>query len=398
MTALCVLSSTRERELRAAGADPAAGRQQFSARIDRLLSRLNIHLDANIPSHLRNGNEDQLGTVLLDAVQHHKGPTACALVVIGQSATTVELFPETGGAGEVICRENLRLIDRRCSELGIATEAFGTILLSLQRDVNMLNGVSRLLVRLSKPLRVLLMSPDPRDEARLRLGEERREMEDAILRTRFRGSLELHDVASCRVRDIASTLDRYDPNILHFSGHGDNSELVFENDRGEAIAVNKVALANLLGSQENLKLVILNACYSRDQAQPIADKVGYVVGMEGSILDEDSIAFSREFYAALGHGRTFEAAFERAKLVMALTTTMEPHLLKRTLSTSLSSHFPETTISASRPQDNILDDQDILDNESNLDWLYDHDDILNDFDKPLPSFIDSAPMPEEPLH
>ena len=327
-TALWILTSTRERELHSNGEDPAASRQQASARIARLLSRHNVHLDANTVSHLRNGYADQLGTVLLDAVHYQKGATTRALVVIGLCASAVEIFPGAD-AGERIVRGELRDIDHRCSEFGIATEALGTILLSQQRDDCNLAGVSRLLVQLSKPLRVLIMSSDPRDINRRRLGEERREMEDAILRTRFRGSLELHDVASCRVRDIAATLDRYDPNILHFSGHGDDSALCFENDRGEAVDVNKVALANLLGSQRNLKLVILNADYSRDQAQAIADKVGYVIGMEGSILDEDSITFSREFYAALGHGRTFEAAFERAKLVMALTTAMEPHLLKR---------------------------------------------------------------------
>lgn len=43
------------------------------------------------------------------------------------------------------------------------------------------------------------------------------------------------------------------------------------------------------GSQEGLDLVVLNACYSQEQAQAIADAVGHVVAMEGSILDQDAI-------------------------------------------------------------------------------------------------------------
>lgn len=165
--------------------------------------------------------------------------------------------------------------------------------------------ISALLTRLSKPLSVFIMSADPRNANRLRLGEVRHELEHALLQTRFRTSLAIQDVVSCRVRDIASTLDRYNPNILHFSGHGGGTELYFENDKGDAVPVQKRALAKLLAQQQDLKLVILNACYSEDGAQDIADKVGCVIGMEGAILDEDAVTFEREFYAALGHGRTF---------------------------------------------------------------------------------------------
>ena len=74
--------------------------------------------------------------------------------------------------------------------------------------------------------------------------------------------------------------------------------------------------------QRELKLVVINACYSQDQAQAIADVVGYVIGMEGSILDQDSITFSRELYRALAYSRTFEGAFNRARSVLGLTSTM----------------------------------------------------------------------------
>ena len=51
--------------------------------------------------------------------------------------------------------------------------------------------------------------------------------------------------------------------------------------------------------------------------------------MEGSVLDEDAISFSREFYRVLGDGRNFEDAFERARLAVGLTTNLKPQLLKR---------------------------------------------------------------------
>ena len=319
----------RNETLSTAGIDQSSEsvRQKTTSRINSLLSRHDILLSATTVN-FRDNDAGRFGTLLLDAVRDQKGATACALVVVGQCANTLRFIE--GADLEVLVRGQLRSIDSRCPELGMATEALGTILLSHRGDYCSASGLSRLLVQLSRPLRVLVMSSDPRDAHRLRLAEERRELEHALAQSRFRGSLELHDVGSCRVQDIAFALDRYDPNILHFSGHGDNSALCFEDDKGEAIDVDKSALADLLGDQKSLKLVIMNACYSSDQAQAIADAVGYAIGIEGSMLDTDSVAFSRAFYTALGNGRTFEEAFERARKIMALTTKMKPHLLKRT--------------------------------------------------------------------
>lgn len=188
---------------------------------------------------------------------------------------------------------------------------------------------------------VLIISADPRNASRLRLATERRELEDALRGTRFRDQFDLRDIGSCRVRDITRALDEHTPKIVHFSGHGDNAGIYFERDNGEAVAVNKPALGSLLGTQEGLELVVLNACYSQEQAQAIADAVGYVVGMEGAILDEDAIEFSREFYRALGNGRNYEDAFERARLAVCLTSSLHPHLLKtERLSSVASSDLP----------------------------------------------------------
>lgn len=320
-----IVAFTRER---LEDMDIVSARQDILKATDRILSNHSIPLAMQAVLASNDNNAVKAAYELQNVVQSLKGIEVSALVLIGQCALGLRSDSDPTNAENLI-RAHIGDIDRRCSELGIATDAFGKILLQQHANDLSATGVSRLLEKLSKPLSVLIMSADPRDANRLRLAEERRELEDAIERTRFRGSLDLHDVVSCRVRDITTALDRYTPNILHFSGHGDNSALFFENDKGEAISVEKAALAGLLGTQRNLKLVILNACYSKDQAQAIADAVGHVVGMEGSVLDEDSIAFSSEFYKALGHGRTFEEAFERARLAMGLTTTLKLHLLKR---------------------------------------------------------------------
>ena len=98
-------------------------------------------------------------------------------------------------------------------------------------------------------------------------------------------------------------MDRFDPHVLHFSGHGEEDVLYFEDSQGSAKAVKKQALARVLSYQKELQLVILNACFSLDQGRAFADAVGLAIASEGSILDQDAIDFSLEFYTALGYGQ-----------------------------------------------------------------------------------------------
>ena len=179
------------------------------------------------------------------------------------------------------------------------------------------------------PLRILILSSQPRDTSQLRLAQEQRDLQIAIQGTRVASSLAVHTVPSCRYSDITASLDRFEPHIVHFGGHGDKDVLYFEGFSGNAKTVRKEALANVLSHQKELALVILNACFSSDQGQAFADAVGLAVVSEGSILDQDAIDFSREFYTALGQGqRTYKEAFERAKAALDMTGEMKVHLLE----------------------------------------------------------------------
>ena len=60
----------------------------------------------------------------------------------------------------------------------------------------------------------------------------------------------------------------------------------------------------------HVNCVLLNACYSKDQAKAISKHINYVIGMNKSVSDEASIAFTIGFYQALGAGRTIEEAYE----------------------------------------------------------------------------------------
>lgn len=180
------------------------------------------------------------------------------------------------------------------------------------------------------PLRVLIWSSNPRNADRLRLDQEYRDLQVAIRGTRSASSLNVLKEPSCRYSDITAALDRFDPHILHFSGHGGEDVLYFEDVQGTAKAVQKQALAKVLSHQKELRLVILNTCFSLDQGQAFAEAVGLAIVSEGSILDQDAIDFSREFYTALGYGqRSYLEAFKRAKSALEMTGEMKVHILQR---------------------------------------------------------------------
>ena len=180
------------------------------------------------------------------------------------------------------------------------------------------------------PLKILILSSDPSDAYRLRLGQELRDLQLAIRGTRSALRMDVFNEPACRYSDITATLDRFNPHTLHFSGHGGEDALYFEEAQGTAIAVKKQALASLLGTQKELQLVILNACFSLNQGQAFADAIGLAIVSEGSIRDQDAIDFSREFYTALGNGeRNYTEAFERARSALGMTGEMKVHLLQR---------------------------------------------------------------------
>ena len=206
-------------------------------------------------------------------------------------------------------------------------EGLGNMLTSLPHDQLIMRAINELLLDLQKPLTILLISADPTDQSHLRLGAELRYLWESLDMTRFRDRFRIEEIISCRPRDISRALDRFEPSILHFSGHGSTTGLIFEEEVGNSQIVEQKSLATLLGHQRGLQLVIMNACY----AQLIADKVGHVIGMRSVVQDKDAIAFTRAFYSSLGYGRSIQVAFDKATAAVGTDglSMLEPVLLNK---------------------------------------------------------------------
>ncbi len=159
--------------------------------------------------------------------------------------------------------------------------------------------------------KILLLSANPTDTSKLRLDKEVREIQAGLERAKRREEFEIISKLAVRVDDLRRALLDYEPDIVHFSGHGKGSQgLALEDDSGKMQLVSASALARLFKLFPQVECVVLNACYSEVQAEAIHQHIDYVIGMNKAIGDKAAIKFAVGFYDALGAGRTIEDGFE----------------------------------------------------------------------------------------
>lgn len=163
-----------------------------------------------------------------------------------------------------------------------------------------------------KMIKILFLAANPSDTTRLRLDEESRAIDDSLRKAEFRDNFDIRPHFAVRISDLQPLLLRYQPDIVHFSGHGsESSEIILEDRRGISQGVSPRALGKLFSVlKDDIRCVVLNACYSEVQAQAIAEHIDCVVGMSHVIGDAAAINFSSAFYQALGFGRDVKTAFD----------------------------------------------------------------------------------------
>ena len=159
---------------------------------------------------------------------------------------------------------------------------------------------------------LLVVTASPDDQDRLALTREVKLVKQALTRSRNREDWRLESAEAATVDDLRRAILDSTPTIVHFSGHGGGeSGLFFEDDQGLTHPVQSSALAKLFHIfKEQIKCVVLNACYSKAQADSISQEIDYVIGMSSSIEDEAAIRFSVAFYDGIFAGTTFKTAFE----------------------------------------------------------------------------------------
>ncbi len=161
-------------------------------------------------------------------------------------------------------------------------------------------------------IKILFLSANPSDTTRLRLDQEIRSIDESLRQSDYRDRFDVRPHLAVRVIDIQKYLLRHRPNIVHFSGHGNEAnEIILEDNSGNSKPVSVRALSRLFSVlKDNIRCVVLNACYSEQQALAIAENIDCVIGMSKAIGDSAAINFATSFYQALGFGKNVKAAFD----------------------------------------------------------------------------------------
>jgi CHAT domain len=217
--------------------------------------------------------------------------------------------------------------------------------------------------------KILFLAANPQGTGRLRLDQEVRDVEEGLRRSHQRAQFELQQRWAVRPRDVHRAMLDLNPQIVHFSGHGEGSEfvgeadrsqagrsqptrkmelvddfaaevsptaiggLVFEDEAGKPKLISGEALAGLFGLfTDYVECVVLNGCYSATQAEAIAQQIPYVIGMTKAIGDRAAIEFAVGFYDALGAGRSIEDAYKLGCVAIQMAGIAEhltPVLLRK---------------------------------------------------------------------
>jgi hypothetical protein len=182
-------------------------------------------------------------------------------------------------------------------------------------------------------IRILFLAAEPTDLGRRRLDEEYHEIDRVLRVGSMRDSFELIPQFALRRGELQEALLRHKPHIVHFTGHGNEREIFLMDDAGVSRPVEKEALARLFHIlKDNIRVVVLNACYSRVQADSISRVVDYTVGIDSAVGVEASIGFAAAFYRALSYGRSVQEAVELGRNSLGLEKLPEadaPQLLLR---------------------------------------------------------------------
>ena len=211
-----------------------------------------------------------------------------------------------------LLKGTLAELDRKKS-LGLISNSEETLMQNQLNDkvlvvLNSIENVQPEAVNNNKdlPLKILMLTANPANTALLRLRDEHSMIIEKLQNKQGKlNFIRQKAVSSSEFKEFTETEN---PVILHFSGHGEGGKdggIYVQNDeKNDAALIPTAGLDTLFEyfKYRNLALdaVILNACYSEEQAQVIAKHVTYVVGTTVEIGDNFAIAFSSGFYFILG--------------------------------------------------------------------------------------------------
>ena len=184
-------------------------------------------------------------------------------------------------------------------------------------------------VKVSPPIRVLVMISSPTDYPQLNVEAEWKKLTEALNDLEHGGRVTLERLDDATLAALQRRLRQGEYHIFHFVGHGEFDErtqdgvLLLEDEENRGRRVSGQYLGALLHDHRPLRLAILNACEGArtSRTDPFAGTaqslvqqgIPAVIAMQFEVTDEAAITFAQEFYGALAGNYPVDAALAEAR-------------------------------------------------------------------------------------
>ena len=172
-------------------------------------------------------------------------------------------------------------------------------------------------------IRILFLSANPWTTSRILVDKEAREIFEKLDEGNHRDRFELIKHTAIRPGDLQRLLMKYEPHIVHFSGHGSRTKrIIFEGAPGRGKQIDPQGLVEVFRLHSaHIRLVVLNACFTNEQAAGLTDAIDYSIGISRAIGDRAGVVFAGAFYRALAFGKSVPNAYASALAELKLTRT-----------------------------------------------------------------------------
>ena len=141
--------------------------------------------------------------------------------------------------------------------------------------------------------KILFLSACPIGQAQLRTSGDYKAIKKHLDQTRFELLLPELEVT---IDDLIDAMSQQ-PEIVHFAGHGEAEGINIVDKNNITKLLSEEALKSLFEPhKETIQLVVLNSCYSAEQAKIISDFGFYVIGMNSQFGDKAARSFASGFY------------------------------------------------------------------------------------------------------
>lgn len=191
------------------------------------------------------------------------------------------------------------------------------------------------------PKTILFLAANPSNEARIATDQEYRLIKAELERGRHRDQYQfLLPQFGVTIEELLRAMNDK-PTIVHFAGHGVGSPktpttdddrafkfpnadtsppasgIIVANDDNTHQLVSTEVLSRIFKrTKDHTKIVILNACYSAEQAKTISALGMYVIGYNMPINDQAAIQFAKGLYLGFSEGKEVQDAFDDAIILV----------------------------------------------------------------------------------